>query len=74
MRAILELEGPGWGGGNATSVSLGVHPFVRHFKRGEIVHVDCPKGSEEEREWQTLIDHDMCRILPGPGTPLKPAA
>lgn len=74
MKATLILEGPGWGGGNATSVSLGVHPFVRHLKRGEVVTVDCPRGSQEEKEWQDRIDHDMCRVLTGPGAPLKPAA
>lgn len=74
MKAILLLEGPGWGGGNSTSVSLGVHPFVRHYRRGETVTVDCPKGSEEEREWERRIAANMCRVLAGPGAPSKPAA
>ncbi len=74
MKAILELEGPGWGGGNSTSVTIGVHPFVRHYKRGDVVTVDCPKDSEEEVEWRKRIEANMCRILSGPGAPLKPAA
>lgn len=74
MKAILLLEGPGWGGGNATSVDLGMHPFVRHCKRGDVITVDCPAGSTEEKEWQRRIDHQMCRVLTGPGAPTKPAA
>lgn len=74
MKAILLLEGPGWGGANATSVQLGIHPFVRHCKRGDVVSVDCPPGSEEEQEWQKRIDAGMCRPLSGPGAPTKPAA
>ena len=73
MKAILILEGPGWGGGNSTSVTLGVKPFVRHYRRGEVVNVDCPADSEEEREWQRRIDAQMCRPLSGPGAPQKPA-
>lgn len=74
MKAMLELEGPGWGSGNSTSVDLGIHPYVMHYKRGEIVNVNCPKGSIEEKEWERRIEANMCRILPGPGAPLKPAA
>ena len=72
MKEILLLEGPGWGGGNSTTVTIGVRPFVRHYKRGDVVHVDCPAGSEEEQEWQRRIDHQMCRPVTGPG--IKPAA
>lgn len=74
MKATLLLEGPGWGSGNSTSVPTGTPPFTRHLSRGEIVLVDCPKGSAEEREWQARIDNQMCRVLTGPTAPLKPAA
>lgn len=74
MKAILLLEGPGWGGGNATSVQLGIHPFVRHCQKGDVVSVDCPKNSEEEREWNIRIEAGICRIVSGPGAPTKPAA
>jgi len=72
VKAILILEGPGWGGGNATSIQLGVHPFVRHYSKGDVVNVDCPKGSEEEKEWERRMAANICRVLPGPGTAPKP--
>ena len=74
MKAILILEGPGWGAGNSTSLyfALGGKGVVRHHKRGDVVTVDCPPGSEEEKEWQRRIDADMCRPVTGVGA--KPAA
>lgn len=67
MKAVFLLEGPGWGAGTSTSVPLGVHPFVRHLNRGEVVTVDCPPGSVEEREWQKRIDAQMVQYVSGTG-------